>query len=179
MFLNLRVRIGLLFLACLFAGCGGRTAPASVPAPLPPVAASSSSTPSPPRQVVALAVSGLVATLEDEVRDLPDGQIAWSTYWKLCWDAYAGAQEYELGPMTGEGGGRRLVRQAGTCLRIEVAKGQNAKAQGLFNRELMLASLSGQLAYRVRAVMGDGRVSQWSPLAIVGQSSKPVSSSRK
>jgi hypothetical protein len=129
--------------------------------------------------VVALAVSGLVTTLEDEVRDLPNGQIAWSTYWKLCWDAYAGAQEYELGPMTGEGGGRRLVRQAGTCLRIEVAKGQNAKAQGLFNRDLMLASLSGQLAYRVRAVLGDGRVSQWSPLAIVGQSGKPAALPRK
>jgi hypothetical protein len=170
------VRIGLLLLTCLFVGCGRQTTSQSTSVPTPLVAASSKSATVPPSQIVAPAVDGLVATLEDEVRDLHDGQIAWTTYWKLCWEAYAGAQEYELEPMTGEGTGRRLVRQAGTCLRVEVAKGQNAKAQGLFNRDLMLASLSGQLAYRVRAVLGDGRASQWSQSVIVGQSGKPVSS---
>jgi hypothetical protein len=138
--------------------------------------ASSQSASTSPSQIVAPAVSGLVAMLEDEVRDLPDGQIAWTTHWKLCWESYAGALEYDLEPMTGEGARRRLLHQAGTCYRIEVAKGQNAKVQGLFNRELMLASLSGQLAYRVRAALGNGRVSQWSASMVVGQGSKPAPS---
>ncbi|MEO6724592.1 MAG: hypothetical protein ABIU20_11370 [Blastocatellia bacterium] len=116
-----------------------------------------------------------MATLEDDVRDLPDGQIAWTTYWKLCWEPYAGAQGYELEPITGEGTGRRRVHQAGVCYRVEVAKGQNAKVQGFFNRELMLASLSGQMSYRVRAVLSNGHVNQWSTPAIVGQNGKPDS----
>jgi len=172
---RVRAKFLLFVLACLVASCrGGQSA--SQPAPTrPPVTASVQPTPAPSPQVIAPAVSGFAAALEDDVRDLPDGQIAWKTYWKLCWEAYAGAREYELEPMTGEGARRRLLHQAGTCLRVEVAKGQNVKTQGLFNRDLMLAGLSGQLAYRVRAVLGNGRVSQWSALAIVGQSGKPAS----
>jgi hypothetical protein len=44
-----------------------------------------------PPQVVQPPVTGLVATLEDEMHDLPNARIAWSTYWKLCWSAYPGA----------------------------------------------------------------------------------------
>ena len=161
MIFSRHIRTGLLLLPCLLVGCRSQTAPQFAQTPFP--------------QVIAPAVGGLVATLEDEVRDLPDGQIVWTTYWKLCWEAYADAQEYELEPMTGEGTGRRRVRQAGVCYRVEVATGQNVKAQGFFNRELMLASLSGQMTYRVRAVLSSGRVSQWSTPAIVGQGGKPIS----
>lgn len=171
MAISLQLRAGLFLSVCLLAGCGGQTAPQ--PASTSRAVASS---PTPPPQVVEPPVAGPAATLEDEVRGLPDGRIAWTTYWKLCWEPYRGAREYELETMTGEGTRRRLIRQAETCLRVEVAKGENAKAQGLFNRDLMLASLSGQLAYRVRAVLGPDRVSQWSPSAIVGQSGKSASS---
>lgn len=113
------------------------------------------------------AVTGLVATLEDEVRDSPNGQIAWSTYWKLCWDAYPGAESYELQAVTGEGSAPRLRHQSERCFRLQAAAGENSKAQGLLNRALQLALQQGQLAYRVRAVRQDGRLSEWSaPLAV-------------
>lgn len=107
--------------------------------------------------------------LEDETRDLPDGQMAWTTYWKFCWAAFPGAIAYELETMTSEGAARKVRRQAESCFRVEVAKGQNERARGLFNRELMLASLSGQLAYRVRAVLDERRVSAWSAPAEAGR----------
>ena len=59
-------------------------------------------TPSGAQQVVAPPVEEIVATLEDEVRELPSKRIAWSTYWKLCWH-YPGAKAYELQTLTSEG----------------------------------------------------------------------------
>ncbi len=116
--------------------------------------------------------SGMKMTLEDEVRDLPDGRIAWSTYWKLCWEPYAGAVAYEMQTLTGEGTSRKLRRQHDTCLRIEAAAGENAKEKGLVNRDLLLALQSGQLAYRIRAVLDGDRVSEWSSVMMVGEVSK-------
>ena len=59
---------------------------------------------------------------------------------------------------------------------------RNEKSKGFYNRELMLASISGQLAYRVRAVLSENRVTLWSPLmdaskAATAESagSKPIS----
>ena len=117
--------------------------------------------------VVPPPVEGLVAALEDEVREFSGGRIAWATYWKLCWAAYPGATAYELETLTGEGSSRKLRRQAERCLRIEAAKGENDKSQGLVRRDLLLALQAGQLAYRVRAVLDDHRVSAWSrPMAV-------------
>lgn len=117
-------------------------------------------------------MTGLKASLEDETRELPDGQIAWTTYWKFCWNAYAGARGYELETLTGEGISRKVRRQTETCFRLEVAKGQNEKAKGLFNRELMLASIAGQVAYRARAVLDGNRVSEWSPMMEAGKAGR-------
>lgn len=120
-------------------------------------------------QVAPRTVSGLLTTLEDEVRDLPDGQIAWSTYWKLCWDEYPGAQGYELQTMTGEGRSPKLRRQSGRCFRLQSAAGENQKSAGLVNRDLQLKLQEGQLGYRVRAVLADNRVSEWSVSMPVGK----------
>jgi len=112
-------------------------------------------------------VEGLVAMLEDEVRDLPGERIAWATYWKLCWAAYPGATAYELQALTSEGASRKLRRQSERCFRIETVKGENDKSRGLISRDLLLAVQTGQLAYRVRAVLDDHRVSAWSrPMAV-------------
>ncbi len=120
-----------------------------------------------PPQIVPPAVGGLTATLEDEVRDLPGDRIAWTTYWKLCWAAYPGATAYELQPLTSEGASNRLQRQRETCFRQEAAKGENMKAEGLLNRDLLVKLQTGQLAYHVRAVLPDNRASEWShPLAV-------------
>ncbi len=112
--------------------------------------------------------TGMVATLEDEVRDLPNGRIAWSTYWKLCWEKYPGAKAYELQTVTSEGTSPKLRRLSEPSFRIEVAAGENEKSEGFVNREIQLALQSGQLAYRVRAVLDDNRFSEWSPLMTVG-----------
>ena len=149
-----RLRFALWAAAWVLAGLlGGCGRPSSSAAP----------------QVVPPAVGGLAATLEDEVRDLPGGQIAWSTYWQFCWAEYPGAQAYELQTMTGEGRSPKLRRQSGRCFRLQAAAGENQKTEGLVNRELQLALQEGQLAYRVRAILLDNRVSEWSAPMPVGK----------
>ncbi len=122
-----------------------------------------------PPQVIQPPVSGLVATLEDEVRELPNGRIAWSTYWRLCWAVYPAASMYELQPLTGEGAPKTLRRQRETCMRVQAAAGENEKARGLLNRDVQLSLQRGQLAYQVRAVLGGNRVSAWSRAVAVGE----------
>ena len=115
---------------------------------------------------VSPPVQDLTAELEDEVQDLPGGEIKWSTYWRLCWAGYEGAREYELQVLTSEGASDKLIRQSDRCFRLEVAAGKNPKSQGLLNRDLQLAFRSSQLGYRVRAVLAGGHFSEWSkPLA--------------
>lgn len=128
--------------------------------------------PSSAQKVVGPPVRGLVATLEDEVSELPGGRIAWSTYWKLCWESYPGAKSYELQPLTSEGISPKLRRQSDRCFRIEAAAGENEKSQGFVNRKLLLALQSGQLAYRVRAILDKKSVSEWSPSIAVGELTK-------
>lgn len=122
-----------------------------------------------PSQVVQPPVTGLVATLEDEVRELPNARIAWSTDWKLCWSPYPGATGYELQPLTGEGVRKTLRRQRDVCYRVQAAAGENDKAQGMLNRDVQLSLQRGQLAYQVRAVLTGNRVSAWSRAIAVGQ----------
>ncbi|WP_235526610.1 hypothetical protein [Nostoc piscinale] len=47
-------------------------------------------------QVIQPPITGLVSTLSDEVEELPQELIRWSTYWQMCWETYPEAQEYEL-----------------------------------------------------------------------------------
>jgi hypothetical protein len=116
---------------------------------------------------VSPPVQNLTATLEDEVHDLPGGEIEWSTYWRLCWANYDGASAYELQSLTSEGASNKFLRQSERCFRLEVAAGQNPKTQGLHDRDLQLALRATELSYRVRAVLADGRFSEWSnPLTI-------------
>jgi hypothetical protein len=131
------------------------------------LAAGSGGSPAAAQQVPP--VHGLVATLEDQVRELGHGRIAWSTYWKLCWDAVPGAEAYELQAVTSEGVSPELRRQEGTCFRIEAAANENAIDQGLLHRDMLLAVQASQLAYRVRAALENGRVSAWSQAAAVGE----------
>jgi hypothetical protein len=126
-----------------------------------------------PPQIVQPPVSGLTATLSDAVRDLPGDRIAWTTSWQLCWAPYPAATAYELQPVTGEGTATHLLRQKETCFRQEAAQGENAKADGLVNRDLLVKLQIGQLAYKVRAVLSGNRVSAWSPPAAVGETGTP------
>ncbi|MFN6465324.1 MAG: hypothetical protein RMZ41_026375 [Nostoc sp. DedVER02] len=119
-------------------------------------------------QVVQLPVTGLVSTLSDEVEELPSDLIRWSTYWQLCWEPYPEAKEYELQTVLMEGKSPKLKRQSDRCFRIQAASNENQKSQGLLNRELILLMHKIQLGYRVRAVLDNNRVSEWSPVMAVG-----------
>lgn len=125
-------------------------------------------TPSNEPQVVKPPLTGLVSTLSNEVKELPEERISWSTYWQLCWQPYPGAKEYELQALTMGGKSPKLERQSDRCLRIQAASNQNKKSQGLLNRELILAMHSAELGYRVRAVLDGNRVSEWSDVMAVG-----------
>ena len=109
-------------------------------------------------------IEGIVTRLEDEVRDLPNGQIAWSTYWKTCWQAYPDAKAYEVEVTTMEGASPKLRRQDGLCHRIQLAAGNNPKSQGLLGRKMLINLQVGQLAFRYRAVVEENRFSEWSPV---------------
>ncbi|MDZ8189865.1 MAG: hypothetical protein RMX96_34150 [Nostoc sp. ChiSLP02] len=119
-------------------------------------------------QVVQPPVTGLVSTLSDEVQELPDELIRWSTYWQLCWEPYPEAREYELQKVLSEGKSPKLQRQSDRCFRIQAASNENQKSQGLLNRELILLMHKIQLGYRVRAILDGNRVSEWSPVMAVG-----------
>ncbi|WP_341530050.1 hypothetical protein WKK05_12540 [Nostoc sp. UHCC 0302] len=119
-------------------------------------------------QVVQAPVTGFVSTLSDEVEELPSDLIRWSTYWQLCWEPYPEAKEYELQTVLMEGKSPKLKRQSDRCFRIQAASNENQKSQGLLNRDLILLMHKIQLGYRVRAVLDDNRVSEWSQVMAVG-----------
>ncbi|AFZ25618.1 hypothetical protein Cylst_3471 [Cylindrospermum stagnale PCC 7417] len=129
-------------------------------------------------QVVQPPVTGLVSTLSDEVKELPTQLINWSTYWQLCWEPYPEAKEYELQTVLMEGKSPKLQRQSDRCFRIQAASNENQKSQGLLNRELILLTHQIQLGYRVRAVLDDNRVSEWSPVMAVGATTASESNGR-
>ena len=124
-------------------------------------------------QVVTPPVTGLISTLSDEIDELPGERIRWSTYWQLCWQPYPDAQEYELQTVTMEGKSPNLKRISDRCFRIQAASNENKKSQGLLNRELILLNHTLQLGYRVRAVLDDNRVSEWSEVMAVGATTNP------
>jgi hypothetical protein len=119
-------------------------------------------------QAVQPPVTGLVSTLSDEVEELPAELIRWSTYWQLCWEPYPEAKEYELQAVLMQGRSPKLERQSDRCFRIQAASNENQKSQGLLNRELILLMHKIQLGYRVRAVLDNNRVSEWSQVMAVG-----------
>ena len=119
------------------------------------------------KKVSLPSVDGMTTTLEDEVRDLPNGQIAWSTYSKTCWNAYPDAEVYEIEVTTMEGTSPKLRRQKGSCHRLQIVAGRNAKSEGLLNRKTLIGLQTGQLAFRYRAVLDEGRFSEWSPVVMV------------
>ncbi|MBE8991969.1 hypothetical protein [Nostoc sp. LEGE 12450] len=119
-------------------------------------------------QVVQPPITGLVSTLSDEVEELPSDLIRWSTYWQLCWEPYPEAKEYELQTVLVEGKSPKLKRQSDRCFRIQAASNENQKSQGLLNRDVILLMHKIQLGYRVRAVLDNNRVSEWSQVMAVG-----------
>jgi len=133
------------------------------------VASGCSGEPSPVHPEALEPPASLKTSLQDEIKPLPGDRITWSTFWRLCWDADPAVKAYELRPLTGEGDPGTLQRQAGRCFRIQAAAGENKRSRGLALREEQLALQQGQLAYQVRAILTDRRVTPWSAAVAVGE----------
>jgi ribosomal protein L12E/L44/L45/RPP1/RPP2 len=117
---------------------------------------------------------GLRTSIRDEVTELDGGRIRWQTLWELCWDAHARAGEYELQTVTSEGTSPAVKAQREPCVSMQIAKGENAASAGLANRDITVATMAGQVGYRVRAVAVDGgsgpkAVSAWSAPYLVSE----------
>lgn len=115
------------------------------------------------------SVQGFSAALDER----QSGGGAWSIYWTLCWDAFPRALDYEVQVMTSEGVSPILRRQPERCLSIEVAAGDDIRAEGLASPSVQLAVQGSQLAYRVRARLFDEQRTPWSQAFAAGQ---PISS---
>jgi hypothetical protein len=127
-------------------------------------------------QVVQPPITGLVTTLSDEVEELPSDLIRWSTYWQMCWEPYPEAKEYELQKVLVDGASPKLQHQSDRCFRLQAASNENLKSQGLLNREVILLMHKVQLGYRVRAVLDNNRVSEWSEVMAVGATTATTAS---
>ena len=143
------------------------------PAPAPPPGtASEEATPTPTPKPQRPKLTGLRATLEDEVLDMPDGQLQWRTFWVLSWDEFPGAESYDLQVITAEGRSPKLRSLTEPRYRIEAAKGLNPKADGFVKRDIQLALHAGQLGVTVRAHFPGDRAGAWSETFDVGTATK-------
>ncbi len=114
------------------------------------------------------APGGLTRSLQDIKRPSGRGRIAWSTYWKLCWQPVAGAKYYEKRLLTSEGAPHSPARIKTTCFRVEAAAGENPSREGLPKRDLMLNMQAAQSAIQIRAVFPDGSTTAWTAEQPVG-----------
>jgi hypothetical protein len=115
------------------------------------------------------APGGLTITLQDVKRPSGRGRIAWSTYWKLCWQPVAGAKYFEKRLLTSEGAPRKPERINTTCFRVEAAAGENPSSEGLPKRDLMLSMQAAQSAVQIRAVFRDGHTTAWTAEQPIGE----------
>jgi len=140
---------GLGLVGLLPAGCSTPASPGrSQTSPTRPVQAGS-------------PVEMVEARLQDRTTPLPNRRISWSTTWRVCFAPdRADTTRMEAQAVTSEGAGTSLRQLEGRCLKLEVARGENDKGAGMSGRDTQLAEAAA-LAYRVRAVHGDGSVSPW------------------
>ncbi|MFN0026056.1 MAG: hypothetical protein ACKV2O_02555 [Acidimicrobiales bacterium] len=113
-------------------------------------------------QELPTQVQGFKASIGDEVVPVSGGKIRWETRWQLCWDVYPAATAYELQVVTSEGSSTKSTRQSDPCVSLQIAAGENDAAQGMLNRDLIVATTAGHVGYRVRAILGEDTVSSWS-----------------
>lgn len=109
------------------------------------------------------------AGLRDGVRDTAEGP-EWTTTWRACFAARPPEGRLEAQALTTEGAARETRPLADGCLSLVVARGEGRRPQRALRDEQLFSA--GALAYRVRAVTPDGRVTPWSePVRVTSRSS--------
>lgn len=121
----------------------------------------------------APTIAGLRAALRDTATTYRaakgDEHLRWRTDWTLTWTPLAQVHRYEIRLKTSEGVSRKSREESQPRFRIEVAKGDNAKAAGLLARDIQLATIESLLAVSVVAHFKDGTQSQPTPWFPVGR----------
>ena len=117
------------------------------------------------------ALPRLRATLEDTTNGYVGDNTQrwrWQTHWVVQWRPVPGAVTYEIISMTSEGASKRTTRLHQPPFRLEVAKGDNAKAAGMPTRPIQLLTIQSLLSIRIVARMSDGSPGPSSPWLQVG-----------
>ena len=94
----------------------------------------------------------------------------WQTHWVIQWQPVPGAVAYEIITMTSEGRSKKSKRVERPPFRLEVAKGENARAEGMPTRPIQLLTIQGLLSIKVVARMTDGSNGPASPWLQAGLS---------
>jgi hypothetical protein len=124
-------------------------------------------------QAVATPAAAVSATLEDQINEYAQKgkpHLRWQTFWVLNWQPVTGATHYEIRYKTAEGTSRKVKTVDKPPFRLEVAKGDNAKAQGLLARQVQLDTVGSLLSAQVVARLPDGQATELSPWLQVGLS---------
>ncbi len=115
------------------------------------------------------AITGLKAELTDQESALPDGRVAWSRRWRLCWDAVPGAVAYVVTSATPEGSGAP-GETTDRCFAMTVANGVAARAGERPGRVGPVDALQSlMLSFVVAARLADGTLGPSSPAVAVGR----------
>ena len=94
----------------------------------------------------------------------------WQTHWVIQWQPVPGAVACEIITMTSEGRSKKSKRVERPPFRLEVAKGENARAEGMPTRPIQLLTIQGLLSIKVVARMTDGSNGPASPWLQAGLS---------
>lgn len=115
---------------------------------------------------------GLRATLEDTSDRYSEAGLQrwrWQTHWVVQWQPVPGATEYEIISMTSEGTSKKRARLTQPPFRLEVAKGDNARAEGMPTRPIQLLTIQSLLSIKIVPRMPDGSPGPSSPWLQVGR----------
>lgn len=121
---------------------------------------------------------GLRAELQDVTRPYAARSgvphLRWQSFWVLQWAPAAGAKHYEIRYKTSEGTSRAVKTVVEPGLRLEVARGDNPKAAGMFARTTQLETIGSLLSVQVVARLSDGKTAVLTPWLQVGAPLAPA-----
>lgn len=119
------------------------------------------------------AITGIEARLIGQEAALPDGRIAWSTRWRLCWAPVAAAVAYAVTTVSPEGAGPTGITTE-RCFAMTIASGIAERADPPASRPRQSDPMQAlMLSFRIAAQLADGTLGPASPAIPVGRNDPP------
>lgn len=118
------------------------------------------------------SLPGLHTSLEDTADRYVGGNTQrwrWQTHWVVRWQPVPSAVAYEIISMTAEGTSQKTTRLDLPPFRLEVAKGDNARVEGMPTRPIQLLTIQSLLSIKIVPHMTDGSQGPSSPWLQVGR----------